>query len=158
MLVGLVVGVLIGAVVAGTVGAPMSGTTVPSHGLATATGCESPDDPRAWVGQVPDGDYRAVYLMNYSFTHDEPGLEVLGDLTEPEPNHWVLAVTATPVDSDKHVPADCQPRTRLDASVAIPTDAESLQITLDGESVVTIETTENAPRFRYLNASERRTD
>lgn len=157
MLVGLVAGVLIGAVVAGTVGAPISGTAVPSHGLATATGCASPDDPRAWVGQVPDSDYRAVYLMNYSFTHDRPDIEVLGNLTEPEPNRWLLAVTATPVDSDKDVPADCQPRTRLDASVAIPTDAESLRITVDGESVVTVETTANAARFHYLNASEKGT-
>lgn len=64
-------------------------------------------------------------------------------------------MTATPVGSDKDVPADCQPRTRLDASVALPTGAESLVITVDGEPVVTVEKTATSPRFSYLDEEVR---
>lgn len=148
---GLVIGLVLGIMLMQVASPPLTGTSVPSYGLTTATGCAEPDDPRAWVGQVPDADYRAVYLMNYSFIHDEAAVELRAELTEPEPDAWVLAVTTTPTDTDKAVPEDCQPRTSLDASVALPTSAESLQITLDSEPVVTVETTANAPRFRYLD-------
>ena len=150
LLLGLVLGLAFGVMLMQVVTPPLTGTSVPSHGLTTATGCTEADDPRAWIGQVPNADYRGVYLMNYSFVHDSPDIEIRAELTESEPDVWALAVTTTPEDSDKEIPADCQPRTRLDASVALPTSAESLQITLDGEPVVTVETTANAPRFRYL--------
>lgn len=142
---------VLGIVLMQVVTPPLTGTSVPSHGLTTATGCADADDPRAWVGQVPDANYRAVYLTNYTFLHDEPDVEVRADLTESEPSAWVLAVTTTPEDGDRDVPEDCQPQTRLDASVALPTDADSLRITLDGESIVEAETTANSPRFHYLN-------
>jgi hypothetical protein len=119
--------------------------------MTTATGCADAEDPRAWVGHVPDADYRAVYLTNYTFVHDEPDIEVRAELTESDPGEWVLAVTTTPGDGDKEIPEDCQPRTRLDASVALPTDAESLRITLDGEPIAEVETTANSTRFRYLD-------
>lgn len=148
---GLVLGVVLAVLLFQVGTPPLSGTSVPSHGLTTGTGCADAEDPRAWVGHVPDADYRAVYLTNYSFVHDEPDIEVRAELTEPEPSEWVLAVTTTSSDGDKEIPEDCQPRTRLDASVALPTDAESLRITLDGDPVVEVETTANAPRFRYLD-------
>lgn len=151
LLVGLVVGLLLGLLLMQAMTSPLIGTSVPSHGLTTATGCADADDPRAWVGQVPDADYRAVYLTNYTFLHDEPDVEVRADLTESEPGAWVLAVTTTPEDSGRDVPEDCQPRTRLDASVALPTDADSLRITLDGEPIVDVQTTANSPRFHYLD-------
>jgi hypothetical protein len=151
LLSGLVIGLVVGVVLMQVVTPPLTGTSVPSHGLTTATGCEQADDPRAWVGQVPDVEYRGVYLMNYSFVHEEPDIEVRAELSQSESDAWVLAVRTTPEDSDREVPDDCQPRTRLDASVALPTSAESLRITLDGEPVVTVETTANAPRFYYLD-------
>jgi hypothetical protein len=151
LLSGLVLGLVLGVMLMQVVTPPLTGTSVPSHGLTTATGCAEADEPRAWVGQVPNADYRGVYLMNYSFVHDNPDLEVRAELTESEPNAWILAVTTTPEDSDKEIPDDCQPRTRLDASVALPTSAESLRIVLDGEAVVTVDTTASSPRFHYLD-------
>ncbi|WP_336136408.1 hypothetical protein [Natronomonas amylolytica] len=148
---GLVLGVVVGALLMQAMTPPLSGTSVPSHGLTTATGCADAEEPRAWVGHVPDADYRAVYLTNYTFVHDEPDIEIRAELTESDPGAWVLAVTTTPADGDKEIPEDCQPRTRLDASVALPTDAESLRITLDGEPVTEVETTANTTRFRYLD-------
>lgn len=148
---GLVLGLLLGVVLMQVVTPPLTGTSVPSHGLTTATGCAEADEPRAWIGQVPDADHRAVYLTNYTFVHDDPDVELRAELTEVEPDAWVLAATTTPGDGDKDVPEDCQPRTRLDASVALPTDAESLRITIDGEPIVDVETTANSPRFGYLD-------
>jgi hypothetical protein len=149
---GLVIGVVLGIVLMQVAAPPLTGTSVPSSGVTTATGCAEPDDRRPWVGQVPNPDYRAVYLMNYSVIHDTPDVEVRADLSEPNPDAWLLAVTTMPADTDKAVSEDCQPRTTLDAAVALPTSADSLQITIDGEPVVTVETTSNAPRFRYLEA------
>lgn len=148
---GLVLGLVIGIVLLQVGTPPLTGTTVPSHGVTTATGCAEEAEPRAWVGQVRHADYRAVYLANYSFVHDEPDVEVRAALVESEPGAWVLEVTTSPVDSDKEVPSECQPRTKLGASVALPSTAESFQITLDGESVVIVETTANSPRFHYLD-------
>lgn len=149
--VGVVIGVVLGVVLMQVMTPPFTGTTVPSHGLSTVTGCEEANQPRPWVGQVSQTDYQAVYLMNYSFIHDDPDVEVRAQLTESEPGAWILAVSTTPIDSDKDVPGDCQPRTRLDASVALPLDAESMQVLLDGEPVVSIRTTANSPRFHYLD-------
>lgn len=148
---GLVLGVVLAVLLFQVGTPPLSGTSVPSHGMTTATGCADTDDPRAWVGQVPNADYRAVYLTNYTFVHDEADVDVRAELNESAPGEWVLALTTTPADSDKDVPEDCQPRTRLDTSVALPTDAESLRITLDGDPVAEVETTANSPRFRYLD-------
>lgn len=148
---GLGLGLVLGFVVMQFVTPPLTGTSVPSHGLTAATGCAGADEPRAWVGQAPDADHRAVYLTNYTFVHEDPDVEVRAELTEVEPDTWVLAVTTVPGESDKNVHEDCQPRTRLDASVALPTNAESLRITLDGEPIVDVETTANSPRFDYLD-------
>lgn len=147
----VIAGVLIGAVLMQFLAPPMSGTSVPSHGMATATGCLGADDPRGWVGVVPDGDYRAVYLMNYSYTHDATDVEIRAELTESAANAWVFAVTVTPGTERKEVPDDCQPRSTIDASIALPAAAESLTITVDGEPVADVDTTGNAPRFSYID-------
>lgn len=150
ILLSVLAGVFIGAVLVQSLGAPISGTSVPSHGIATATGCADADDPRAWVGQVPNADYRAVYLMNYTFVHDDPDIELRGELVESSPGDWEFQLETTPGTSEKDVPADCQPRTIVDASVALPTTAESLTVTLDGETITVVETTGSSPRFGYL--------
>lgn len=147
----LLAGVLIGAVVMLFVTPPVSGTSVPSHGLATATGCLDADDPRGWIGVVPDADYRAVYLTNYSHVHTAPDVEIRGTLTESTTNAWVFAITVTPEDSEKATPETCQPRSMIDAAIALPTAAESLTITLDGEPIAVVDTTANSPRFSYID-------
>lgn len=146
----VIAGVLIGAVVMQVMTPPISGTSVPSHGLSTATGCADADDPRGWIGVVPNADHRAVYLMNYSYVHDAPDVEILGELTESGPNAWALAITVTPVTSEKEVPEACQPRSVIDAAIALPTDADSLTVTIDGAPVAVIDTGTGAPRFSYL--------
>lgn len=150
-LAALVAGVLVGVVLMQVAAAPLTGTSVPSHGLGTATGCAQPDDPSAWTGMVPESEHRAVYLMNYSHVHDSPDVEHRGELTEPEPGDWLLELTTEPGDGEKNVPEDCQPRTLIHASVALPTDARSLTVTLDGEQVAVVETTASSPRFSYLD-------
>lgn len=129
---------------------PMSGTSVPSHGLSTATGCVDADDPRGWVGVVPDPDHRSVYLMNFSHVHNATDVEIRGELTESRPNSWQFAITVTPVTSEKEVPEECQPRSVIDAAIALPTDAESLTITIDGEPIADIDTATRSPRFSYV--------
>lgn len=147
----VVAGVLIGAVLMQFLTPPMSGTSVPSHGMATATGCVDADDPRGWIGVVPDADYRSVYLMNYSYAHNATDVEISGELTESASNAWEFAITVTPGADEKEVPEACQPRSMIDASVALPTAAESLTITIDGEPIAVVETTGNSPRFSYLD-------
>lgn len=147
----LIAGVLIGAVLMQFLTPPMSGTSVPSHGMTTATGCLDADDPRGWIGVVPDADYRAVYLANYSYPHNATDVEIRSELSESASNAWVFAITVTPGDSEKDVPDDCQPRSMIDASIAVPTAAESLTITIDGETIAVVDTTVNSPRFSYLD-------
>lgn len=144
-------GVLIGVVLMQFLTPPVSGTSVPSHGLATSTGCLDADDPRGWTGVVPDADYRAVYLTNYSHVHNATDVEIRGELIESETDAWVFAITVTPVASEKEVPDDCQPRSMIDASIAVPTTTESLTITIDGETITVVDTTVNSPRFSYLD-------
>lgn len=151
ILLSLLAGILVGAVLMQAVGPPISGTSVPSHGISTATGCADADEPQAWVGQVPNADYRAVYLENYTFVHDDPDIELRGELVESSPGAWELRLQTTPGNTDKDVPADCQPRTIVDAAVALPKSAESLTITLDGETITVVETTGSSPRFGYRN-------
>ncbi|GAB7095652.1 hypothetical protein JCM30237_28060 [Halolamina litorea] len=146
--VGVLLGVLLGTLTAGA-GSPVGGTTVPSHGVSTVTGCAG-DEPRAWVATTPDSDHRSVYLANYSFTHDSPGVDVRSTLREGDDGAWTLALATTPSETDREVPADCRPRTTVDATVALPTGADSLTITLDGEPLATVEVATNRPRFRYL--------
>lgn len=143
-------GVLIGAVLMQALAPPVSGTSVPSHSFSTATGCADADDPHGWVGQVPEGDHRSVYLMNYTFTHDAPDIELQSELAEDAPGAWTLALTTTAGDSGKEVPDDCQPRTVLDVAVALPTAAESLTVTLDGDHVTVVDTTASSPHFAFL--------
>ncbi|MFB6164324.1 MAG: hypothetical protein ABEJ31_04120 [Haloarculaceae archaeon] len=148
----LLAGVLIGAVGTYVAMPPVTGTTVPSHGTSTATGCERPDDPPAWTGYVPEGgEYKAVYLSNYSYAHDAAAVRLRSNLTETRAGHWRLALTTTPSDSGKDVTEQCQPRTLIDASVAIPTSAESLTITLDGDRIANVSTTAHSPRFAALD-------
>lgn len=151
LLSGLVIGVLVGAILMQFVTPPISGTSVPSHGLTTATGCAEPSDPRASIGHVPNSDYRAVYLMNYSFVHENPDIEVRAELTDSASNAWIFAITTSTAGDGRDLPEDCQPRTILDASIALPTTAETLTITLDGDRIVIVETRANEPRFRYLD-------
>lgn len=147
----LIAGVLIGAVLMQFVTPPVSGTSVPSHGLTTATGCVDADDPQAWLGMVPNADHRAVYLMNYSYVHDEADVEIIGKLTESETNEWKLAISGTPVTTEKALPGDCQPRSVINAAIALPMDVESLVITLDGETVTVVDTATTSPQFSYLD-------
>jgi hypothetical protein len=149
LLLGLLLGALLGVLLAGTFATPISGTSVPSHGFSTATGCAG-DEPPAWVGTTPDGDHRSVYLGNYSFTHDSPGVDVRSTLTEGADGAWTLALATTPAETDRDVPDDCQPRTTVDASVALPTDADSLTITLDGERIAAVDVSVDEPQFRSL--------
>jgi hypothetical protein len=149
--VGLVAGLLVGALAVGTLATPVTGTATPSHSLTTATGCASPDEPRPWIGSVPDPDHRSVYLANYSYAHAAADVDVRANLSERAPGAWVLAVTTSPGDAAKTPPDDCQPRTTVDAAVALPTDAESLAITVDGERIAAVRTATTAPRFRYLD-------
>lgn len=151
MLPAIIAGVLIGVVLMQFATPPVSGTSVPSHGLMTATGCVDADDPKGWVGVVPNGDHRSVYLMNYSYVHGAPEVEILGELTESSPGVWEFAITVTPVTSEKAVSESCQPRSVIDAAIAIPTDADSLTITIDGESIAVVDTTAQSPRFGYLD-------
>lgn len=146
----VIAGVLIGAVMMQFLTPPMSGTSVPSHGMATATGCLDADDPRGWIGVVPNADYRGVYVGNYSYVHDATDVEIRGELTESASNAWVFDITVTPGDGEKEVPDDCQPRSMIDASIALPTAAESLTITIDGEPIAVVDTTTSAARFRYV--------
>ncbi len=143
-------GILIGAVMMLVVAPPQSGTTVPSHTLTTATGCEDADDPRGWIGQIPNADHRAVYLTNFSYPHTAPDVEILGELDEPEPNDWVLAITVTPQTSEKEALSDCQPRSVINAAVALPPAAESFTISIEGETITVVDTTGQSPRFSYL--------
>ena len=147
----LVAGIVIGAVVMQILAPPITGTSVPSHRVATATGCLDADDPRGWIGVVREDDHQAVYLMNYSHVHDESDLEIRTNLTETEPNAWQLSLTVEPGDEGKDVPEDCQPRTTIDASVAVPTTAESLTITIDGETIAVVDTSARSPRFYDLD-------
>ena len=149
LLLGLLLGALLGVLLAGVFATPITGTSVPSHGFSTATGCAG-DEPPAWVGTTPEADHQSVYLGNYSFTHDSPGVDVRSSLTEGGDGAWTLALATTPAETDRDVPDDCRPRTTVDASVALPTDADSLTITLDGERIAVVETATNEPRFRYL--------
>ncbi|MFB6093080.1 MAG: hypothetical protein ABEK02_08730 [Haloquadratum sp.] len=150
VLAALLLGVLVGGAAVQVATPPDTGTSVPSHGLSTATGCADADDPRGWVGTVPTPDHRAVYLMNYSYRHRDATVDLRSDLTQPEPGRWVLAIRTEPDPSDKTLPAECRPRTTIDASVALPTTAASLGITIDGETVAVIDTTAPEPRFFYL--------
>lgn len=147
----VIAGVLLGAVMMQLATPPVSGTSVPSHGLTAATGCEAADDPRAWIGVVPNADHRAVYLMNYTALHDAADVEIRGELTEPTANAWRFAITVTPVTSEKTVPDTCQPRSVIDAAIALPAGAESLTITIDGEPIAVVDTASSSPRFRYLD-------
>lgn len=147
----LIAGILIGAVVMQVVTPPVSGTSVPSHGMSTATGCVDPDDPQGWIGVVPNADHRAVYLTNYSYVHEAPDVEIVGELTESTTNAWTFAISVTPVTSEKEVPNTCQPRSMIDAAIALPTSAESLTVTIEGEPIAVVDTAAQSPRFSYVD-------
>ncbi|WP_276260182.1 hypothetical protein [Haloglomus litoreum] len=155
LLVGLVVGALAGGLAVGLVQPTQSGVSVPSMTTTAATGCLAGDEPRAWVGQAGGGagEYRAVYLENYSFSHDDPNLAVRGDITEAGDGRWELALTTESETPTKAPAEDCQPRTTVSASVALPSEFETLRVTLDGEVIAVIEHSGNSPAFRYLNES-----
>ena len=99
---------------------------------------------------MPTAEYRGVYLQNYTYRHDAADVEIRGELTEAGSNAWTFAIAVTPGDDGKGAADDCQPRSTIAASIALPTAAESLRITLDGEVVAVIDLPANAPRFRYL--------
>lgn len=153
LIAGLVVGALAGGLAVAAIQSPDSGVSVPSMGTTAATGCLSGDEPRAWVGQTSAGagEYRAVYLQNYSFTHDTPNLAVRGNLTDEGDGRWELALTTEPDTPTKEAPEDCQPRTTVSASAALPPEFETLTVTLDGDEVATVRNSGNQPAFRYLN-------
>lgn len=106
--------------------------------------------PRGWVVVVPESDHRAVYLSNYGYVHDAPDVEILGELTESRPNAWEFAIAVTPRTSEKEGPEECQPRSRINAAIALPTDAESPTITIDGDLIAVVDTTSSTPRVSYL--------
>lgn len=153
LLAGLVVGALVGGLGVATVQPAASGVSVPSMTTTAATGCLG-DEPPAWVGQTAAdaGDYRIVHLQNYSFSHDTPDAGIRGDVTEASDGRWELALT-TEGGATKAPDDDCQPRTTVSASVALPSDFETLRVTVDGEEVAVIEHSGNGPAFHYLNES-----
>jgi hypothetical protein len=155
LLAGLVVGALVGGFAVGQVQPASSGVSVPSMTTTAATGCLGGDEPRAWVGQTSGGadEYRAVYLQNYSFSHETPDAGVRGDLTEAGDGRWELALRLDPETPTKPPAEDCQPRTTVSASVALPSQFETLRVTVDGDEVTAIENSGNRPAFRYLNES-----
>ncbi len=146
----LIAGILIGALLMQFVAPPISGTSVPSHTLSTATGCQDAADPRGWVAVVPDSDHRSVYLSNYSYVHAAPNVQIRGELTESGPTTWDFAISVTPETSEKEVPEECQPRSVINAAIALPTEAESLTISIEGETIVAVDTTSSWPRVSNL--------
>lgn len=101
---------------------------------------------------MPNADHRAVYLMNYSYVHDAPDVDIVGELTESGTNTWEFAITVTSVTSEKEVPDECQPHSVIDVAIALPTSAESLTVTIDGDPIAVIKTETSYPRFHYLPA------
>lgn len=147
----LIAGMVIGALAIQFMAPPVTGTSVPSHGVTTATGCVKADDPQGWIGVVPQGDHSAVYLSNYTVEHGASALDFDSSLTETAPDTWELVLTTSPAEDGKEVPEGCQPRTVIDSAVAIPATAESLTITLDGERITVVDTTAKSPRFSDLD-------
>ena len=146
----VIAGLLIGAVAMQVVTPPVSGTSVPSHGLTTSTGCADGVDPRAWIGVVPNSDHLAVYLTNYSATHEEADVDIRGELAHTGTSEWVLDIAIAP-NTSVRAGSDCQPRSIIDAAIAVPPDAESLVIIVDGEPIAVVDTQIDAPRFAYLD-------
>jgi hypothetical protein len=147
---GLVVGLVVGGVVGQASVGPTGGVSVPSTTAWSTTGCAD-EEPDAWVGQVDVVEFSVVEFQNYSFTHEERFVDVRSTLEERTDGAWVLAFRTEP-DPDageSEVPADCQPRTRLGASVALPGTFETLTVTLDGETLAVVEHTDR-PQFRTL--------
>ena len=149
-LAGLVVGLLVAGSAVYVTPLPQSSVAVPSMTTTTATGCADADAPRVWVGQTPTSEYRSVVFQNYTFTHDDPDLEIRANLSETVDGRWVLAFTTRPETPSKPADPDCVPRTIVSSSVALPPDYETLDIRLDGETITTVQNSDK-PRFHYLN-------
>lgn len=148
---GLIVGLVVGAVGGQAFAGPQSGVAVPSATSWSATGCAG-EEPPPWVGQVDVVDFSVIEFQNYSFTHEEPGVDVRMSLDERSDGEWMLAFATEPdPDADqKEVPAGCQPRTRIGTSVALPTTFETLTVTVDGEVVAVVEHADR-PQFDHLD-------
>lgn len=159
-LLGALVGVLVGGlVVAAAAGwlLPAERTTSPTASMTTATGCHEDPTEGGWIGNVPVED-RAVVVFNYTLLHDVVDLDVRGDLRNPADGEYVYAISTAPAtDSRKGEPSsDCQPRTRIEASVGLPREFDAFSVTIDGRTVATVEGG-SGPAFRPLNGSTRST-
>lgn len=148
--VGLVVGGLLGGAFVQVSQPPRTGVSVPSMTTSASTGCATGAEPRAWVGMTGTLDHRIVEFQNLSFTHDDPTLGVRGNLTEPSPGEFVLALRTVSETPTKAPSDDCQPRTTVSASVALPTDFRTLDVRLGDEHITTVENADR-PRFYYVN-------
>ena len=157
-LLGLLVGVLVGGLLVAGAGAwlvPAEQTASPAASMTTATGCVADPAEGGWIGQVTTGD-DAVVVFNYTLVHDDAEIEVSGDLQNPAEGRHVFAITTAPVaDSQKGTPpADCQPRTTIQAAVTLPSEFGALEIVIDGDVVATVESTPDAgPSFRPVGRS-----
>ena len=134
---GLLLGLLVGGATGVTLLAPAERTTSPSFSTASVTGCVPDAASAAWIGQVPTDEGQLV-AFNATVLHDTPDLDLRANLSEPSPGRFQFALVPTRGDSERKgdPPADCQPRTTLDATISLPADYEMLTIVL-GESVVT---------------------
>ena len=151
-LAGLAVGLLVAGGAVYVTPLPQSSVAVPSMTTTTATGCAGADvdGPRAWVGQTATSEFRSVVFQNYTFTHDDPDLEIRANLSETADDRWVLAFTTRPETPSKPADPDCVPQTTVGSSVALPPDYETLDVRLDGETITTVRNSER-PQFYYLN-------
>ena len=157
-LLGLLVGVLVGGLLVAGAGAwlvPVERTASPAASMTTATGCTPDPTEGGWVGKVTTGD-DAVVVFNYTLVHDDAEIEVSGDLQNPAEGRHVFAITTAPVtDGQKGTPpADCHPRTTIQAAVTLPPEFDALEITIDGDLVATVESAPDAgPSFRPVGRS-----
>ena len=155
-LLGVLVGVLVGGLVVAAASAwlvPAERTTSPAASTSTATGCVADPTEGGWVGRVTTGD-DAVVAFDYTLVHDEPEIDVSGDLQNPAEGRHVFAITTAPVtDSRKGTPpADCQPRTTIQVAVTLPREFGALDFAIDGDVVATVESAPDAgPSFRPVD-------
>lgn len=149
LVIALLVGIGIGAGVAFVL-TPTEQSASPSYATQSGTGCSEGQPPSGWIGQLADDDERYV-LVNVTFVHETAGLDLSYDLAEVSQGTYRFAITSTPTTAKGEPPSDCQPRTTLQASISLPDDFDTLEITRDGDRITTVRNTgESFPSFRVL--------
>lgn len=150
---GAVLGLLVGAAV-GFALVPTERVASPSSATSAGTGCVPDPATGGWVGQVPAGETWTVAL-NLTFTHDVADVDVRGNLTQSAPGAYRFAVLVTAGTGPKgEPPADCRPRTVLDATISLPGDYRTLAILLGDTVVARVEKPEGSfSTFRSLSGN-----